>query len=118
MALEAYHLRVVGARGDELLDAHGEYGRFAEAVDDDLRRRGGPPLPCLITFTSGRIIALERMNVASLCSCSINPLTCLTVMEMTTLPRGGGHIMRMSKGSRAQSTFPLVYHDRDWIRSL
>ncbi len=55
MALEIYHLRAIGERGEELLDAHGEYGRFAEAVDDDLHRRGGPPLPCLMTFTSGRI---------------------------------------------------------------
>jgi hypothetical protein len=55
MALEIYHLRATGERGEELLDAHGEYGRFAEAVDDDLYRRGGPPLPCLMTFTSGRI---------------------------------------------------------------
>ena len=55
MPLEIYHLRVIGARGDELLDAYGEYGRFAEAVDDDLQRRGGPPIPCLMTFTSGRI---------------------------------------------------------------
>lgn len=55
MALEIFHLHVIGDRGAELLEAHEEYGRFAEAVEDDLHRRGGPPLPCLMTFTSGRI---------------------------------------------------------------
>lgn len=55
MAFEIFHLRIIGNRGAELLEAHEEYGRFAEAVDDDLHRRGGPPLPCLMMFTSGRI---------------------------------------------------------------
>ncbi|MFB0875982.1 hypothetical protein ACETPF_20530 [Sphingobium sp. sgz301304] len=55
MALEIYHLRAIGGRGDELLEAHERYGYFAEAVDDDLHRRGGPPVPCLMTFISGKI---------------------------------------------------------------
>jgi hypothetical protein len=55
MSTEIYHLRAIGERRDELLEAEERQGVFAEAVDDDLRRRGGPPLPCLMTFTSGKI---------------------------------------------------------------
>lgn len=55
MALEIYHLRAIGDRGEELLEAHEQFGYFAEAVDDDLHRRGGPPVPCLMTFTSGKV---------------------------------------------------------------
>jgi hypothetical protein len=55
MPTEIYHLRVLGQRAEELLEAAAEYGRFAEAVPDDLHRRGGAPLPCLMTFIQGKI---------------------------------------------------------------
>ncbi|WP_434725567.1 hypothetical protein [Mesorhizobium sp. RIZ17] len=55
MTTEIYFLRSLGGRGEELLEAEEYYGYFAEAVDDDLHRRGGPPLPCLLSFTQGKI---------------------------------------------------------------
>ena len=65
MGTEIYHLRAIGDRGAELLDASERYGVFAEAVDDDLHRRGGPPLPCLMTFTSGRITHAGTLYVGN-----------------------------------------------------
>lgn len=55
MATEIYYLRAHGDRAEELLEAEEQFGTFAEAVDDDLHRRGGPPLPCLISFIQGKL---------------------------------------------------------------
>ncbi|MDF1835990.1 MAG: hypothetical protein P1U62_14095 [Alteraurantiacibacter sp. bin_em_oilr2.035] len=65
MGTEIYHLRAIRERGEELLEAKERYGMFAEAVDDDLHRRGGPPLPCLMTFTSGRITHTGTLYVGN-----------------------------------------------------
>jgi hypothetical protein len=65
MGTEIYHLRATGGRGEELLEAEERNGVFAEAVDDDLHRRGGPPLPCLMTFTQGKITHFGTLYVGN-----------------------------------------------------
>lgn len=65
MASEIYFLRRSRDRADELLEAEERVGAFAEAVDDDLKRRGGPPLPCLMSFTQGKITHFGTLYVGN-----------------------------------------------------
>jgi hypothetical protein len=99
MPTEIYHLRVLGERAEELLEAAGEYGRFAEAVPDDLHRRGGAPLPCLMTFVQGKIThagTLQAGNKAAEGSRRVNiseidevitPLRTLDLLELVEGPQ-------------------------------
>lgn len=53
--MEIYVLKSGRERWEELAEAKEWKGYFAEAVDDELHRRGGPPLSCLISFIQGKI---------------------------------------------------------------
>jgi hypothetical protein len=65
VATEIYHLRAIGERSEVLLEAQERFGSFAESVDDDLHRRGGPPIPCLMTFKQGRITHVGTLHVGN-----------------------------------------------------
>jgi hypothetical protein len=99
MPTEIYHLRVLGERAEELLEAAGEYGRFAEAVQDDLHRRGGAPLPCLMTFVKGKITHVgtlqpgnkaaegsRRLNISEIDQL-ITPLRAVDLLELVAGPQ-------------------------------
>ncbi|MER8651196.1 MULTISPECIES: hypothetical protein [unclassified Mesorhizobium] len=65
MKTEIYFIRAIGKRGEQLLEAVDRNGYFAEAVDDDLHRRGGPSLPCLMSFKNGRITHFGSLFVGN-----------------------------------------------------
>lgn len=65
MDIEIYVLRSGWDRFDDLMNATAERGFFAEAVDDDLHRRGGPRLPCLIGFSPGELSHFGSLSVGN-----------------------------------------------------
>ncbi|MBD8066985.1 hypothetical protein IC608_16055 [Devosia sp. PTR5] len=65
MDIEIFILRSDWDRFDDLMNATAERGFFAEAVDDDLHRRGGPRLPCLIGFSPGELSHFGTLSVGN-----------------------------------------------------
>lgn len=136
MKFEIYVIREIGGRADDLIEAEQQRGYFAEAVHDDLHRRGGPRLPCLISFTSGQVTHVaslsvgnkaaegrKRVNVREVRELSI-PLRISALVERITSPdkvrvqdrlRQGGLV----SGDAAQKLLNAIGHfDPDLARRI
>jgi len=98
METEIYHLRAIGRRGEELLEAYEYKGRFAEAVDNDLYRRGGPPIPCLITFTQGKITHTGTLYVGNMAAEGAKRVNVGEVDELMMPIRSGDIVDLISDG--------------------
>lgn len=109
MATEIYHLHAIGERGEELLEAEEYQGMFAEAVDNDLGgRRGGPPLPCLISFKQGRITHYGTLYVGNKAAEGAKRVNVTELSRLTTPVRTGDIVELVHDG--------LKSHVRDQLR--
>lgn len=100
MTTEIYFLRSTRERGDELLEAGERFGSFAEAVDDDLHRRGGPPIPCLLSFIQGKITHSGTLFVGNKAAEGSKRVNVGDIDELVTPIRTGALVDRVPAALR------------------